>query len=135
AVYAVGIDTRGEDQSNETVEVREQKEENNNNEELESDSVDIIVEKMEDMTLEERIGELLISGIDGTEMTDETAAMIEDNALGGVILFQPNLEDPDSSLHLVNDLKQLEETNDIPLFISVDQEGGQVERLPGLRPL
>src|SRR5699024_11592770 len=76
-----------------------------------------------------------ISGIDGTEMTDETAAMIEDNALGGVILFQPNLEDPDSSLHLVNDLKQLEETNDIPLFISVDQEGGQLERLPGLRPL
>src|SRR5699024_11996470 len=31
--------------------------------------------------------------------------------------------------------KQLEEANDIPLFISVDQEGGQVERLPGLPPL
>src|SRR5699024_5341404 len=85
-VCAVGIDTSGEDQSNETEEVREQKEENNNNEELESDSVDPIAEKMEDMTLDEKIGQLFISGIDGTEMTDETAAMIEDNALGGVIL-------------------------------------------------
>src|SRR5699024_5911443 len=49
--------------------------------------------------------------------------------------FQPNLEEPDRSLQLVNDLKQLEEANDIPLFISVDQEGGQVERLPGLPSL
>src|SRR5699024_8999986 len=54
---------------------------------------------------------------------------------GGVILFQPNLEEPDRSLQLLNDLKKLEEANDIPLFISVDQEGGQVERLPGLPPL
>src|SRR5699024_11976844 len=57
AVYAVGIDTRGEDQSTETEEVREQKEENNNNEELESDSVYPIAEKMEDMTLDEKIGD------------------------------------------------------------------------------
>lgn len=135
AVYAVVTDTQEEGQTNEIEKNNEQKEENKTGEELESDSVDPIAEKMEEMTLDEKIGQLFISGMEGTEMTDETAAMIEENALGGVILFQPNLEDPDRSLQLVNDLKQLEEANDIPLFISVDQEGGQVERLPGLPPL
>lgn len=135
AVYAVVTDTQEEGQTNEIEKNNEQKEENKTGEELESDSVDPIAEKMEEMTLDEKIGQLFISGMEGTEMTDETAAMIEENALGGVILFQPNLEDPDRSLQLVNDLKQVEEANDIPLFISVDQEGGQVERLPGLPPL
>lgn len=136
-VYTVVTDTREEGQTNETEKNSEQKqkEKSKTGEELESGSVDPIAKKMEEMTLEEKIGQLFISGMEGTEMTDETAAMIEENALGGVILFQPNLEDPDSSLQLVNDLKKLEEANDIPLFISVDQEGGQVERLPGLRSL
>lgn len=135
AVYAVVTDTQEEGQTNEIEKNNEQKEENKTDGELEPNSVDPIAEKMEEMTLDEKIGQLFISGMEGTEMTDETAAMIEENALGGVILFQPNLEEPDRSLQLVNDLKQLEEANDIPLFISVDQEGGQVERLPGLPPL
>ena len=135
AVYAVVTDTQEEGQTNEIEKNNEQKEENKTDEELEPNSVDPIAEKMAEMTLDEKIGQLFISGMEGTEMTDETAAMIEENALGGVILFQPNLEEPDRSLQLVNDLKQLEEANDIPLFISVDQEGGQVERLPGLPSL
>src|SRR5699024_1942180 len=53
----------------------------------------------------------------------------------GDILFQPNREEPGRSLQVVNELKKLGEANDIPLFISVDQEGGQVARLPGLPPL
>ena len=135
AVYAVVTDTQEEGQTNEIEKNNEQKEENKTDEELEPNSVDPIAEKMAEMTLDEKIGQLFISGMEGTEMTDETAAMIEENALGGVILFQPNLEEPDRSLQLVNDLKKLEEANDIPLFISVDQEGGQVERLPGLPSL
>src|SRR5699024_11505376 len=71
----------------------------------------------------------------GTGITEETGDMIEENAVGGVILFERNLEESERSLQLGNDLKKLEEANDIPLFISVDQEGGQVERLPGLTSL
>src|SRR5699024_8465573 len=85
--------------------------------------------------VDEKAGQVFISGMEGTEMTDETAAMIEENALGGVILFQPNLEAPDRSLQLVNDLKTLDEPQDMPLFITVDQEGGHVVRLPGLPAL
>src|SRR5699024_3468002 len=50
-------------------------------------------------------------------------------------LFGNNLEDPEQSVELLNDLKKMETMNEIPMFLSVDQEGGQVTRLPGLDPL
>lgn len=137
AVYGLFFRKETGNQADEAPKNREQTENNyeqHKQKEQESE-IDPITAKIENMTLDEKIGQLFISGIDGTEVTDETAAMIEDNALGGIILFQPNLEAPEQSLQLVNELRQLETAQNTPLFISVDQEGGQVERLPGLSPL
>src|SRR5699024_2845589 len=55
--------------------------------------------------------------------------------LGGFILFSPNLENVEQSRVLINDLKKVNEKNNIPLFLSVDQEGGTVTRLPDLLSL
>lgn len=94
--------------------------------------VDIVAKRIANMSLDEKIGQLMIAGFDGTEMTEQTRELINTYHVGGVIFFKPNLETPKQSRQLVNDLKELNADNDIPLFLAVDQEGGIVTRLPGL---
>lgn len=87
---------------------------------------------LESMTLEEKIGQMIIAGIEGTTLTPETNNLIKDYHVGGIIFFSDNLKSYKQSLDLINGLKQLNSINTIPLFLSVDQEGGRVTRLPGL---
>ena len=47
--------------------------------------------------------------------------------LGGVILFARNIEEPQQVAELAFDVQQL--ATDLPLWVSVDQEGGRVARL------
>lgn len=94
-----------------------------------------VQEQIEYMTLDEKIGQLFIAGIDGTELTDEERDKFERHALGGAIFFGDNFEDPEQTVDLINDFKKLETINQVPLFLSVDQEGGSVTRLPGLDSL
>jgi len=91
--------------------------------------------QIEHMTLDEKIGQLFIAGIEGPTLTDYERDKFERNALGGAILFSNNLEEPEQSIELINDLKQMETVNNVPMFLSVDQEGGQVTRLPALDPI
>ncbi len=57
--------------------------------------------------------------------------LIVDYRIGGVILFERNFEDPDQLIRLISDLQSLAIScpASVPLFISVDQEGGRVARL------
>lgn len=87
-------------------------------------------EQVKNMTLEEKIGQMVIVGLDGYKMDENTRTMIEDNRVGGFILFGENVESSDQLLALVNSLKSTNSKNNIPLFISVDQEGGRVNRMP-----
>lgn len=96
---------------------------------------EVIETMIENMTIEEKIGQLIIGGFSGTSMTEEIQLLINTYKIGGFILFAPNLETPDQSLSLLNSIKQENEKNNIPLFLSVDQEGGRVTRLPGLNSL
>jgi beta-N-acetylhexosaminidase len=52
---------------------------------------------------------------------------------GGVIYFSRNIESPEQTAELSNQLQQiaLSSGSKIPLFISADQEGGTVTRLAG----
>src|SRR5690625_864728 len=124
-------------------ELEQQENETNNNDQLiDTEDSEVVEEKpteeelitaeIEKMTLEEKIGQLIIGGFAGTTMTEEVKQLIHTYKLGGYILFAHNLETPDQSLSLLNSLKEENEKYDIPLFISVDQEGGKVTRLPGL---
>lgn len=96
---------------------------------------DKVQDQIEYMTLDEKIGQLFITGISGTELTDKERDKFERNSLGGVIFFGDNFDDPKQAVKLINDFKKLETINQIPLFLSVDQEGGSVTRLPGLDSL
>lgn len=89
------------------------------------------------MTLEEKIGQMITVAVrnwDGEGMTileSEAAEIIKNNSVGGVILFSENLENTQQTVKLINDLQNaaVSSRNKIPLFVSVDQEGGAVVRL------
>jgi len=96
----------------------------------EKEPIDIIEEKIKSLSLEEKIGQLIITGFEGTEMNEELISLIEEYKVGGFILFSRNITNEYQTLELLNDLKKLNSKNKIPLFLSIDEEGGKVSRLP-----
>jgi len=72
------------------------------------------------------IGQLLMTGISGIHLTDEERAFLEEENIGGVLLFSHNYENPAQLAELVNNIQQCRK--EYPLFISVDNEGGRVFR-------
>lgn len=92
--------------------------------------VDNTLELIKSMTLKEKIGQLLIVGFDGTNINEESLDYIENLKVGGFILFSRNIVDINQTLNLLNDLKESNSNNDLPLFLSIDEEGGKVSRLP-----
>lgn len=71
-------------------------------------------------------GELLICGISSTHLTAEESQWLSEEKIGGVILFAHNYENPAQLAELVNQIQKCRDEH--PLWISVDQEGGRVQR-------
>ena len=86
--------------------------------------------KIGNLSLEEKIGQMLIVGIEGDKITERTRKMILKYKIGGVILYRKNFDTYDKMIQLIKDLKELNKQNKVPLFISIDQEGGRVNRMP-----
>ncbi|WP_171687084.1 beta-N-acetylhexosaminidase [Paenibacillus planticolens] len=63
-------------------------------------------------------------------MNANTQALLATRRVGGIILYKPNIKDSSQLTSLVNELKQKNATNKLPLWIGVDEEGGRVTRLP-----
>jgi len=82
------------------------------------------------VTLEEKVGQMLIVGFDGFEPSQAIKDMIQNYHVGSVILFARNVKDSMQLVSLINQLKAFNEGNPLPLIISADQEGGKVTRLP-----
>ena len=80
--------------------------------------------------LDAKIGRLFMTGMPGPVVDKETEELIRDYSPGGVILFSRNIENPVQLARLCNDLQdRAMRYHGIPLFLSVDQEGGPVARL------
>lgn len=91
---------------------------------------DPIAEQIKTMTLEEKIGQMIMAGIDGYTMNENEAKLIQEYHIGGFILFGRNVETPEQLLALTNSLKKANTLNQNPLLLSVDEEGGRISRLP-----
>ncbi|MBT9832001.1 beta-N-acetylhexosaminidase [Clostridium baratii] len=91
---------------------------------------DEILETISNMSLDEKIGQLVISGFYGTTLDENILKLIKENKISGVILFNRNIKDSNTLLSLNNSLKESNKNNKLPLFISVDEEGGSVTRMP-----
>lgn len=83
-------------------------------------------ELLAQLSLEEKIGQLLMVGFSGTERTAETRALLAELAPGSLILLGRNVREPSQLRELC---ASLQEGARIPRFLSMDQEGGQVVRL------
>src|SRR5947208_4692883 len=78
-------------------------------------------------SLRRQIGRLLIAGFGGQQVPVELASLAREFSLGGVILFARNVAEPEQVAELCYESARL--VPDLPLWVSVDQEGGRVARL------
>ena len=90
---------------------------------------DPIEELIKDMSLDEKIGQLLIVGLDKTEISQAEIDQIKNNNVGGFIFFSRNIDNKNQVIALLNGLKDYNKDNKVPLFLSIDEEGGKVSRL------
>jgi beta-N-acetylhexosaminidase len=73
----------------------------------------------------QEIGQLLIVGFDGAEMTSRLTSLLKRVQPAGVILFARNIKSPERTWRLLRDCQKCVST---PLFTCVDLEGGNVDR-------
>lgn len=90
--------------------------------------------KLKNMSLEEKVGQLFQVGFQSKSINREIKDLIENHHIGGVIYFTRNIENLEQTASLSKNLQQLalNSGSGIPLFISVDQEGGKVRRIKDL---
>ena len=75
-------------------------------------------------------GQRLMVGFDGTGFNDDLKFLIGTLQVGGLILFSRNLGSPEQIRQLCRDCQACARSLGLPpLFIAIDQEGGQVARL------
>src|SRR5215469_17510332 len=72
------------------------------------------------------VGQSLIIGFDGTEMTPRLISLLNRVQPAGVILFARNIENPQQTWQLLRNCQTGIKT---PLFSCIDLEGGTVDRL------
>lgn len=103
-------------------------------------------EILSNMTLDQKIGQILMPDFrkwkqageeaesDFTVMNDEVKRIVDKYDLGGVILFAQNVKTTEQTLRLTEAFQQAAVTNtegngNLPLLLTIDQEGGIVTRL------
>lgn len=91
------------------------------------------VNTIQTMTLEEKVGQLLMVHFHGEVVNEDARTLIHDTKVGGIIYYNwsNGLNSPEQVQNLSFGLQKLTQDNrlPIPLFIAVDQEGGVVARL------
>lgn len=85
-----------------------------------------IDEQIKEMSLREKIAQMLIVYNNTSNISDDYLQELRDNQIGGFILFDNNMSTYHDTKQLILKIK---ETSRIPMFIAVDQEGGNVQRL------
>lgn len=85
--------------------------------------------RLDAMSTEEKIGQLLVAGIDGPTPGEDGPIAVQDYKVGGIIFFRRNMESAAQMTALIDGLKALN-GGGVPLFLGVDEEGGAVSRMP-----
>lgn len=88
------------------------------------------MKNIHEMSLQEKIGQMILCGFQGTEPSEELEALIAEHRIGGVIYFARNVANTKQVAELSSSLQGIAERNGtVPLWISIDQEGGMVARI------
>lgn len=87
--------------------------------------------KIEEMTLQQKIGQLFVVGFPEKEPDDAFFELVNRYKVGNVILFSHNVENKEQLKQLCGKLHaKIQKTTGVLPFITIDEEGGVVSRLP-----
>lgn len=90
----------------------------------------------EEMSLREMVGQMFVVSAQGTEREYYIDKMIEGRNIGGVLLFGYNMESEEQVRSFADSMQRLSMETEpaIPMFVAVDQEGGEVGSAPWVAP-
>lgn len=88
---------------------------------------DFIQYKTDKMSIEEKRGMMFMVSIPDTVLSAETAKFLNDRNIGGVILLKHNIQNSNQLKKLTSDLRNQVNPH---ILIAIDQEGGDVVRIP-----
>jgi len=82
------------------------------------------------------VGQMFVVSVGGTEPDYYIEKMVRERNIGGVILFGYNMESEEQVKSLTGSLQKvsLETEPAVPLFVAVDQEGGDIASVPWVAP-
>ena len=61
--------------------------------------------KIEELSIQEKVGQMIIIGMDTNYITPRIKTMITQYKVGGIILYRKNFNTYQEMLHLINQLK------------------------------
>ncbi|WP_405156570.1 beta-N-acetylhexosaminidase [Paenibacillus sp. FSL K6-0108] len=91
---------------------------------------DPVQEQLDQLSLDEKIGQMILAGVQGTALDAQAKQMITDQKVGGIIFYANNVSTVPGTAKFVQSIKDANRSNPVPIFMSVDQEGGKVSRMP-----
>ena len=94
-------------------------------------SIDLFSQFTKD-SLNYKIGQMLMFGIGNINSVKEADSLfieLSKNKIGGIILFEKNINPKNSFDELQKLLKRIQAINNHSMFIAIDEEGGKVNRL------
>jgi beta-N-acetylhexosaminidase len=85
----------------------------------------------EKLTLDQKIGQMVIIGLEPNVLAKDAGILkeIKEGKIGGIVLYEKNIAPTNSKATLKKLISDMQESAEIPLFISIDEEGGKVHRL------
>jgi beta-N-acetylhexosaminidase len=91
---------------------------------------------VEQMSMRDMVGQMFMISVGGTEPDYYVDKMIRERNIGGVLLFTYNMKSEAQTEALTGSLQELsmETEPPIPLFVAVDQEGGEISHAPWVAP-
>ena len=93
--------------------------------------VDPVEKILQSMTLEEKVGQMIMVGVYGTEMNPDINYLMNEYKVGGIIFYDRNMENQAQVKKFSQEIQDtaLNLGKKIPLFIALDEEGGRVARM------
>ena len=91
---------------------------------------------VENMSVGDLVGQMFVVSVGGTEPNYYAEKMVRERNIGGVILFGHNMKSEDQVRSLTTSLQRLSMETEpaVPLFVAVDQEGGDIASAPWVAP-
>src|SRR5215210_475926 len=92
--------------------------------------------ELANMSLRDMVGQMFVVSVGGTEPDYYIEKMVRERNIGGVILFGYNMKSERQVASLTLSLQDLSMQTDpaVPLFVAVDQEGGDIASAPWVAP-